>query len=257
MRIVFFVLALLALAFWGFGVFDMWALLSGWPPYVDQYGADMFAWIQGFPIWRKTIWGASLGFGLLGSLLLFARDRLSGPALLTAWLLMAGGFGYDLAFQDGARNYGQDGLIASGVLVALAALFAWVGFASVGRASARRPVMAVAPALVASEAQAEPVAIASASRETAPVAQQSESPTSEPALTREDSLEPEPLAAEPASPPADSEPSEVDAEEPGSPADESEPAAQMASEDVSPMQHATEDDEPAAPVSPEDKPTAG
>ncbi len=43
MRIVFFIVALLALAFWVFAAFDMWAVLTAWPPYAEQYGADMFA----------------------------------------------------------------------------------------------------------------------------------------------------------------------------------------------------------------------
>ncbi|QGZ93351.1 hypothetical protein [Terricaulis silvestris] len=258
MRIVFFILALLALAFWGFGVFDMWATLTGWPPYVDQYGADMVAWIQGFPVWRQTIWGASLGFGLIGSLLLFTRDRLSGPALLIAWLLFACGFGYDLAFRDGVRNYGQDGMIASGALVALAAFFAWIGYASSGPARAKPPVMRVAPASVAPQALTEPSANAPASSEitTTASAQQSETPSSEPALTQTGPAEPGPPVAE-AAPPTDPA-SPAEAEEASSPAGGSEPTAQTANEAASPTESETEDGhEPAAPAPrPEDKPTA-
>jgi hypothetical protein len=128
MRIAFFVVAVLALAFWGFGAFDMWAALTGWPPYADQYGANMLAWVQGFPLWRKAIWAASIGFGIIGALLMFARLRVAGAIFLLAWLLLACGFGYDLAFQEGIRNYGQNGVIASGVLIAVAALFVWAGF---------------------------------------------------------------------------------------------------------------------------------
>ena len=96
MRIVFFIVALLALAFWAFAAFDMWAALTAWPPYAEQYGTDMFAWIQGFPLWRKAILGAGVAFGVVGSLLMFSRAQFAGPALLFAWLLLAGGVSYSV-----------------------------------------------------------------------------------------------------------------------------------------------------------------
>ena len=130
MRIVFFIVALLALAFWGFAAFSMWAVLTAWPPYAEQFGTGMFEWAQGFPLWRKAIWGASAGFGAIGSLLMLARSRKAGPLLGVALLLLVGGFGYDLAFQDGILKYGEEGVIASVALIVLAALFNGAAFAN-------------------------------------------------------------------------------------------------------------------------------
>jgi len=168
MRIVFFVVALLALAFWGFAVFDMWAMLTAWPPYAEQYGADMFAWVQGFPLWRKAVWGASVGFGVIGSLMMLARVRGAGPVLLLAWLLLAGGFAYDVALQDGAQNYGQQGVIASAVLIVLAALFAWAGFAATAKSSKPGLAASSPPAQTVTAPSPEPTTLAASPVEVAP-----------------------------------------------------------------------------------------
>ena len=77
MRIIWLLVAVLALAFWAFGAFDMWALLTGWPPYRQQYGEDLLTWIQAYPVWRTTMWGASIGLGLVGSLAMLTRSRLA------------------------------------------------------------------------------------------------------------------------------------------------------------------------------------
>lgn len=176
MRIVWALVAVLSLLFWSYGVFDMWATLTSWPPYEAQYGAELFAWIQGFPLWRKAIWGMSIALGATGSLLMFTRMRLAGYALFAAFLLMAIGFAYDLTLQDGARQYGQDGLIASGALVAVALLFAVAGFAS-----ARKAIPSDKPAVAPTPAHAAPRRATPPATPAPPAAAVPESPASPPA----------------------------------------------------------------------------
>jgi hypothetical protein len=138
MRVLGLVSAVVALLFWGYSVFDMWASLTSWPPYVEQYGADMFAWIQGFPLWRKIVWGAGIACGLGGAALMFARTKIAGDFMLAAVGFTVLGFAYDLVFEDGVLNYGQQGLVASAVIIAIASFFTWAAYAS-----ARRPTVAL------------------------------------------------------------------------------------------------------------------
>jgi hypothetical protein len=124
-RIVAIVVGVLALAFWGFGVLDMFWMLSGDEAYLEGYPAESIAFIQGFPLWRKLVWGASLAAGVAGAALLLLRSRLAGHPLLAAFVLMCAPLvGYDLPFANGAALYGTPGLIGSAVLCALALAFA-------------------------------------------------------------------------------------------------------------------------------------
>jgi hypothetical protein len=130
MRVLGLISAIVALLFWGYGVFDMWASLTSWPPYVEQYGEEMFAWIQGFPLWRKIVWAGSIACGLAGAVLMFARTKLAGDFMLAAVGLVVVGFAYDLVFEDGVENYGRQGLIVSVIIIALSSYFAWAAYAS-------------------------------------------------------------------------------------------------------------------------------
>ncbi len=204
MRIVFFVVALLALAFWGFAVFDMWAVLTAWPPHAEQYGTGMFGWILDFPLWRKVVWGASVGFGVIGSLMMLARVRGAGPVLLLAWLLLAGGFAYDVALQDGPQNYGQQGVIASAVLIVLAALFAWAGFAATAKSSKPALAASSAPAQMVTAPSPEPTTLAAPPIEVAPAPTPAEAaPTPAEAAPTPAEAAPTPAPAEAASAPAE------------------------------------------------------
>lgn len=135
MGMVWFIAAALSLLFWGFCAFSLGGALAGWSSYQDQYGVELFTWIQGFPLWRDAIWGASIALGLLGSLLMFARVRLAGDVLFGAFVLLAAGFAYDLALDGGMLNLGRKGLLASSILMGLAGLSALAGYASAGKAN--------------------------------------------------------------------------------------------------------------------------
>lgn len=132
------VLGLAGLALWGFSAFDIWATLSGYAPYLESYPPEMIAWMQGFPLWRKLLWGLSIGLGVLGALLLLFRTVFAGHVLTVAFVLMIGGFlAYDLPFANGAEMYGRDGLIGSTVLCLVA-----FGLAIAAYSLARKPAHA-------------------------------------------------------------------------------------------------------------------
>ncbi len=267
MRIVFFVVALLALAYWGFAIFDMWAVLTAWPPYAEQYGADMFGWIQDFPLWRKAVWGASVGFGVIGSLMMLARVRGAGPVLLLAWLLLAGGFAYDVALQDGAQNYGQQGLIASAVLTGLAALFAWAGFAATAKSSKPASAASSPPAQAVKTPSPEPTTLAAPPVEVAPAPTPSEdapAPTeTPPAPGTPAPAEGEPAPTTDAAPtptetaPAPIEPPPLAQAEPASPLPESPAvsAPESAAQDVAESVDSENAEHPQ--LASEDKPSGG
>jgi hypothetical protein len=128
LRIVAILVGLLALAFYGFSIVDMYWTLTGNEDYLVDYSPEMIAWVQGFPLWRKVIWGASIGFGVLGALLLFLRSVFAGHLLFLAWLLMLGGFvGHDIIMANGLENYGRLGIIASVILIVVALVFSIAG----------------------------------------------------------------------------------------------------------------------------------
>jgi hypothetical protein len=123
-----FLVGLAALFFWGFGVFDFWAALTEWPPYAAAYSGAMLDWFQSFPGPRKLCWGASVACGFLGAGAMLMRKRAAGELLLAAVGLAALGFAYDLVFADGGRQYGADGLVAAGAVVAAGSFFAWAAY---------------------------------------------------------------------------------------------------------------------------------
>lgn len=249
MRVVWFIVGLLALTFWGFAVFHMWAVLTAWPPYAEQYGADMFAWVQGFPLWRKAVWGASVGFGVIGSLMMLVRVRSAGPILLLAWLLLVSGFAYDVVVQEGVQNYGQQGVIASAVLIILAALFAWAGFAATAKSA--KPTLAAssspAQAVTAPAPAPEPTPQASPPVVVAPAPTPAEAPPA-PALT-----EAPPTPIEAASAPTEPEPSVPPPSEGPAPDSLAVSAPESAAQDAS---MGAEDSDTPPPTS-EDKPSDG
>ena len=99
----------------------------------------MIGWIQGFPLWRKALWGLSVLLGTLGAVLLLMRRSLAPTLLWGAAILMVVGFvGHDLLLADGVKYYGQVGMISSTILNVLAILLAWhASIAARGRAFKR------------------------------------------------------------------------------------------------------------------------
>ncbi|MFZ5617340.1 MAG: sugar transporter [Pseudomonadota bacterium] len=119
----FWTVAVLALLWNAFGVFDFWMTSTGDEQYLADYDPQIIEWIIGFPIWRKAIWAASVASGVFGALALLARRRVAVPLLLLYFALMVFGFaGHDILLADGVKMYGALGLIMSAALIAVAGM---------------------------------------------------------------------------------------------------------------------------------------
>ncbi len=119
---LFWIVATAALLWNAFGVFDFWMTSSGNEEYLKDFNPAMIEWIAGFPFWRKAMWAIGVIVGVLGALALIARRRAAVALLVTNFVLMALGFaGHDILLAQGAKMYGQLGLLMSAVLIAVAA----------------------------------------------------------------------------------------------------------------------------------------
>ena len=88
-------------------------------------GADpnaILAWIDAFPVWAQFGWGLGVWGGLLGSVLLLARNRWAVPALGLSFLGALVGLGYQIAMAPPAPG-GMDegaGAVMPFVIIAVA-----------------------------------------------------------------------------------------------------------------------------------------
>lgn len=121
---------LLAFAYYSFLFIDMYWSFTGNEAIIREIGEATIKWIQAFPLWRKVIEGVWVGAGLLGAIATLARLRIAGRLLAIAFVLMIVGFvGHDLIMADGARLYGQQGVLATTVWIVLAFIFAATSYA--------------------------------------------------------------------------------------------------------------------------------
>lgn len=123
---LFWVVAVLAVIWNAFAVYDYWMTSTGDEKYLRDFDPGMIDWIRDFPFWRKAMWAIAVVAGLLGALALLARRRVAVALLLANCALIVLGFaGHDILLADGANMYGQLGLVMSFVIVGVAA-FEWL-----------------------------------------------------------------------------------------------------------------------------------
>ena len=120
---LFWTVAIFALLWNAFGVYDYWMTSTGNEKYLKDFDPKMIEWILAFPFWRKALWAISVAAGVFGALALLARRRIAVLLLLMYFALMVFGFaGHDILLADGAKMYGQLGLIGSAMLIVVAGL---------------------------------------------------------------------------------------------------------------------------------------
>lgn len=123
---LFWVIALLALLWNAFGVFDYWMTSTGNEEYLKEYDPKMIEWILGFPAWRKILWMASVAAGLIGAVALVLRKRVASLLFLFNFVTLLAGFvGHDILMANGIEMYGPLGLGMSMVIVAVSGFFWW------------------------------------------------------------------------------------------------------------------------------------
>ncbi len=124
--LLFWLISLFTLIFWAYAGLDMFLTLTGNEIYLKDFPPQMVAWVQGFPLWRKALWGLTIALGTAGGVLLILQRKLAPMLLWLASLLMLLAFvGHDIMLAEGIKYYGQTGVIASSVMVALTFLLAW------------------------------------------------------------------------------------------------------------------------------------
>lgn len=136
---IFWVIAVLAAVWNLFGVWDFTQTLSGNQQYLAEAPPGMAEWIEGFPFWRKAIWGLAVAASVLGSLALLLRRAVAVFLFWATVALMLVGFVHDVAFADGARLYGTFGLVFVAVLVAIEAMLALYARWAARQGMLRRP----------------------------------------------------------------------------------------------------------------------
>lgn len=81
--IVFWIVAVLALLWNGFGLFDYVMTLSNNEEYLAQYTEEQMAYWQGMPFWRLGLWTLGIAAGFVGAVLFIMRRKLA----TTLWLI--------------------------------------------------------------------------------------------------------------------------------------------------------------------------
>lgn len=114
----FWIIAVLAVLWNAFGVYDYWMTSTGNAAYLEDFDPRLIEWMTAFPFWRKALWAISAALGVFGALALLLRRRVAVALLVVHFVLMALGFaGYDILIANGAKMYGQLGLAMSAVLI--------------------------------------------------------------------------------------------------------------------------------------------
>lgn len=117
--VLFWIVTIFALVWGAFGVFDYWATMTGYEPYLAGFPAEMIAWIRDFPDWRNHVWLAGVASGMLAAILLVLRRKLAALFFLVSLLSMVVGLVvHDLAMAGGLAMYRpHDLLIIAGLII--------------------------------------------------------------------------------------------------------------------------------------------
>ncbi|MCA1749374.1 MAG: hypothetical protein ABR601_00465 [Parasphingopyxis sp.] len=122
--VIFWLVALLALAFNLFAVWDLWGTLSNFESHLAGYPPELVAMMRDIPEWRIVMWATTVFIGVIGALLLALRRAMAERVLWTATALMLAGLVIDYTMFDGARGYGPNGIFFNALIVGIEALFA-------------------------------------------------------------------------------------------------------------------------------------
>lgn len=126
------IVGILSLLWNGFGGFDYFMTRTKGADYIrsvmPSIDADkMMEYINAFPIWASIGWGLGVWGGLLGSILLLARNKLAAPVFGLSFLGAILGLGYQLANPADVAgiNEGGNAIMPYVIIAVAAALFVY------------------------------------------------------------------------------------------------------------------------------------
>lgn len=126
------IVGILALVWNGFGGFDYFMTRTKGADYIRSMmptvDADkLMDYIDSFPIWASIGWGLGVWGGVVGSILLLARNKLAVPAFGLSLLGAVSGLGYQLAHPADIQgvNDGANAVMPYIIIAVALALFVY------------------------------------------------------------------------------------------------------------------------------------
>jgi len=107
------IVAVLAVLWNGFGAFDYYMTQSRNADYLAAFTPEQLAYFTSFPTWFSAVWALSVFGALLGSLLLLLRNGLAIPVFILATLCYAIALVYNFGLSGGMEIMGIAGVITS------------------------------------------------------------------------------------------------------------------------------------------------
>ncbi|MEM9668240.1 MAG: hypothetical protein AAF950_04880 [Pseudomonadota bacterium] len=125
-------------ALWNsYGCYDFAMIQTSNKEYLAAFSAEQIAHVNAYPIWMDLAWTLGVWGAIAGSALLLLRRRFAMPVFGASFAGLIVSIVYNYGLTEGGALSGTQGLIISGVLVAVAlALFLYA------RSMAKRGVLA-------------------------------------------------------------------------------------------------------------------
>ncbi|MEM1380105.1 MAG: hypothetical protein AAGH41_05705 [Pseudomonadota bacterium] len=121
--VVFWIVAVIALLWNGFGVFDYAMTISQNEAYLAQYTAEQIAYWDELPGWRLVLWTLGVGSALLGSVTNLLRKRITVILWAMGPVIILAGAAHDVMIGGVEAMGGQLFYVSYGFLTTVQILF--------------------------------------------------------------------------------------------------------------------------------------
>lgn len=119
------IVGIMALLWNAVGAFDYLAIQLRLEGYMRQFTAEQLAFFEAIPAWAMAAWALAVWSALFGSLALLLRRRVAYLLFLLSLVAMLVSTINTYLLSEGAAVMGGDGVIFSGLIVAIAVLLFW------------------------------------------------------------------------------------------------------------------------------------
>lgn len=118
-NVVFWAVAIFALLWEGFGLYNYYLTAVRDPAAMAQAGPEMVAMIEAAPQWRMVLWAACVVLGVFGAIAMLLRRSIAERIFWATVVGIVIGIAWDVAANNAAAVYGAAGLAFQGVIVAI------------------------------------------------------------------------------------------------------------------------------------------